>query len=855
MKTNISAILLLILISLCFSQNVFSQDYLQWGLPEGAKMRIGKGEIYGKIAFSPDGSVLAAASSIGIWIYDGYTGKELKLLTADLDYDSNLAFSPDGKTVACSNSNELYLWDIDTGNIRLTIAAHSGGISGVAFNPNGETVATSSSYNKDGAIKFWDVSDGSLKYTIVGHESGDDTINFSPDGKFFASLGDTGTEEGEGTSVRIWSVATWELKTSFVSENNWHFFAPKIVFSPDGNTLAACSGDVRSTAHIYLWNIASNSLINTLIGHTGGVYDIAFSPDGKTLASSSFDKTICLWDTSNGERKTTIIAPHTDYITSVAYSPDGKTLASYGKDGTIILWDTENFEPRTTITGHFSGFSQIAFSPDGKTLVSGSRDKTLRLWDTTTGRNIKTFVGHIGPVISVAFSPDGRTIASSGGIVFGDRWFAEDSPIRLWDVSSGSQIATILGQRDGVYLVSFSPDGQSIVTYSIGKKPVFWDATTTHRLWTFTGNWEDVGSMAFSPDGRKIVYGNTDGIYLWDAIRKKQIARYTGSIPKTTNIVFSPDGHTIAAGGVGQEMHLWDVYTGERNTIITGHDGLFKTVLFSPDGKTILTAGDWDERLQFWDAETGDFKLMWRMPKGIHNLAFSPDGKTLASSHEYGAILLWDYGSSFNTTRHVADVNDDGVVDIQDLVVVAANFGKTGNNNADVNGDGSVNIADLILVAGAIENAAATPTPLGLNKEFVLTKSIVQNWITQARSLDLSVAGRQKGIQFLEQLLLALVPEKTALLPNYPNPFNPETWIPYQLSEVSNVKIEIYSSEGQLIRTLDIGEQAAGLYQNKDAAVYWDGKNDIGESVSSGVYFYTLTAGQYSATRKMLIRK
>ena len=121
-------------------------------------------------------------------------------------------------------------------------------------------------------------------------------------------------------------------------------------------------------------------------------------------------------------------------------SPDGSTFASYGQDGTIILWDAEDFEQRTTITGHISGFPKIAFSPDGNTLVSGSGDKTLRLWDTATGRKLKSFVGHIGPVISVDFSPDGRTIASSGDIVYGNRWIAEDYAIRLWDVSSGSQI-------------------------------------------------------------------------------------------------------------------------------------------------------------------------------------------------------------------------------------------------------------------------------------------------------------------------------------------------------------------------------------------------------------------------------
>ena len=99
------------------------------------------------------------------------------------------------------------------------------------------------------------------------------------------------------------------------------------------------------------------------------------------------------------------------------------------------------------------------------------------------------------------------------------------------------------------------------------------------------------------------------------------------------------------------------------------------------------------------------------------------------------------------------------------------------------------------------------------------------------------------------------LPDKNALLPNYPNPFNPETWIPYQLSAAADVTVSIHSVAGKLVRTLTLGHQAAGIYQNRSRAVYWDGRNQLGESVASGVYFYTLTAGDFSATRKLLIRK
>ena len=101
----------------------------------------------------------------------------------------------------------------------------------------------------------------------------------------------------------------------------------------------------------------------------------------------------------------------------------------------------------------------------------------------------------------------------------------------------------------------------------------------------------------------------------------------------------------------------------------------------------------------------------------------------------------------------------------------------------------------------------------------------------------------------------SVLPAETSLLPNYPNPFNPETWIPYQLTKSADVTVSIYAVDGKLVRTLALGHLPAGVYQNKDRAAYWDGKNDQGERVASGLYFYTLTAGDFSATRKMLIRK
>ena len=200
------------------------------------------------------------------------------------------------------------------------------------------------------------------------------------------------------------------------------------------------------------------------------------------------------------------------------------------------------------------------------------------------------------------------------------------------------------------------------------------------------------------------------------------------------------------------------------------------------------------------------------------------------------------------------DVNQDGVVDISDLVVVAGRFGQSGPNTADVNGDGVVNVQDLILVAGALGQTPAAPS-LHSAALTTFTAADVREWLTQAQGLDLTDPKWQSGIRFLEQLLLVLVPKETALLPNYPNPFNPETWIPYRLAEDAFVTLTIYDPHGRVVRRLNVGYQTASVYESRAKAIYWDGKNEVGDRVASGVYFYTLTTGDYSATRKMVILK
>ena len=197
-----------------------------------------------------------------------------------------------------------------------------------------------------------------------------------------------------------------------------------------------------------------------------------------------------------------------------------------------------------------------------------------------------------------------------------------------------------------------------------------------------------------------------------------------------------------------------------------------------------------------------------------------------------------------NIVAQPADVNGDGVVNIFDLVLVASHFGKRGENLAtDVNRDGIVDARDLVLVAGVFGEGAAAPSAHPQASE-IFSAAAVRGWLTDAKALQINDPIMKRGVVVLEQLLASLTPTETQLLPNYPNPFNPETWIPYRVADDAFVTLTIYDGAGQLVRTIDAGLQPASAYESRSQAIYWDGRNQIGEKVASGVYFYHLSAGR-----------
>ena len=239
-------------------------------------------------------------------------------------------------------------------------------------------------------------------------------------------------------------------------------------------------------------------------------------------------------------------------------------------------------------------------------------------------------------------------------------------------------------------------------------------------------------------------------------------------------------------------------------------------------------------------------------------------GETELALHnfQFGDITGESFPAGPHQTRIVVegrlatgDVNRDGQVSVLDLILISRQLGKkvSAGSPVDLNSDGVVSILDLILAAQSLGKTTAPAAPA--IEAAGIDPAMIETWIAQARLEDDGSLAFRQGIENLLNLLASLIPEETALLANYPNPFNPETWIPYQLAESAEVTLTIYDMNGKMVRHLAVGHQAAGMYQSRSRAAYWDGRNQLGEPVASGLYFYTLTAGDFTATRRMLILK
>ena len=412
--------------------------------------------------------------------------------------------------------------------------------------------------------------------------------------------------------------------------------------------------------------------------------------------------------------------------------------------------------------------------------------------------------------------------------------------------------------------LAYSRDGTRLAAGTDENVILIWRTSNRAHTRTLRGHTGDVRAVAWSPKTNNVfASGSDDGtVRLWNPNNGVNYAILRGHTQKINDVAFSLDGEILASAGAEGKVILWNVETPREIRRISSGSGSF-SLAWHPDGETLFLGRY--EVVQLFNPNNGTRKQILGHPSkpspgggstsaAIRSIALHRNGVILASADTTrGNLFLWEPSDRL-------DVTGNGTVNINDLVEVARNYGKTvaggANAKADVNNDGRVDIKDITLVARRINSSFAAPSVVQELPNLPFNAADVQQWIEDAKRNGIDV----QGIAVLEQLLEVLlqsetVPLETALLANYPNPFNPETWIPYQLAKPAKVTVSIHSADGKLVRTLALGQLPAGAYQDKDRAAYWDGKNEQGEAVASGIYFYTLKAGDFAATKKMLIRK
>ena len=303
--------------------------------------------------------------------------------------------------------------------------------------------------------------------------------------------------------------------------------------------------------NLYYRNVVK---LASFVGHSGDVNSVAVSPSGKIIASSSADRSIKIWN-FQGQilRNIRVVGSPSD----VKITPNGQyVIASAGK--VIDLYDIEQGRLAFSLRGHEGNIRKFAISPDTKYLATASLDKTIKIWDLATRKEIRTLTGHRDWVLAVTFTPDGQKVISSGG-------GKNNNIINIWDVNSGKLITSLTGHKDWINTLAITPDGNFLVSGSHDKTIKVWDFSQNKLVKTLEGHKGWVTTVAVSPDGNTIASGSYDStIKLWNLKTGKLIETVAAqkaknnSLPqRVLSVLFGLDGQTIVSSGEDNEVKIW----------------------------------------------------------------------------------------------------------------------------------------------------------------------------------------------------------------------------------------------------------------------------------------------------------
>ena len=671
----------------------------------------------------------------------------------------------------------------------------------------------------------------------------------------------------------------------------------KVAVSGDSSHLAIVKVDYSSAQTVIeIWKLASlrKSLQYTI---PLSFYNTALNPDLTVLAG--YDEGIIrLWNVETGESLGEIEWMERSGFVQLAFSPDGRQLLSISSyivrdlpggadlwETTIDTWDTTSHQRISSRKEPFR-ITGAVYSPDGHWIVMADVNRRIRLWDAKIGMEQQVW-RVTGDVQQMQFSSDSQQIFIASGTGSYPR---QPNRVSIWDIETGEQLKELDNKTYGLKGFSISPDERQALLWYYGGFVALWDIEQRRRL-AFQTDYVYPQWGAASPDGRYFVSLTGSALTIWNLrsqslqkvifpeerffrriamsphgqtfavdqdpwieIRETRSGRIVSKIPNddgSTPFVFSNDGRRFALGQ-GSSVVIYDLHNPEKREELLPKERDHiseRHIVFSADDH-YLAVVDWDSEVYLWEKKKDRYvhRYSWKIPgTQIDDIVFEPNrtNPALVVISNLDQLQVWQLG----TTAPEESIHFEASAPIQFLRggSVSSHFLSPRlpeqRDYLFVNHKGSLQIWDW-----ATKTSLAIPD---IPRYFAASRdgSIV---ITRDNVSYQTRIWNVRSLLFPKPVLLGEV-KRTTLLANFPNPLNPETWIPYQLSEAAHVRIRIYDAAGQLVRTLDLGEQPAGDYLSRQHAAYWDGRNDVGEVVSSGVYFYTLEAGDYRRTQRLAI--
>lgn len=449
--------------------------------------RYGRGTISGGM-WTPDGSKVIIASSIGVWVYDAADlSAEPLLLVRHTVPVTAVTVSADSSMVASGDQDgELVVWDLATGEVKFQTDTGFSRLSAIAFRPDGTQIATAASDE----IKLW-TTGGAEQGLLEGHSRTINELFYLPDGATLASASDDNT-------VRLWDVASASEKAVLEGHTN---SIRAMSISADGAQIATGASD----RFIRLWDAAEGTETFVSEELPGRVVDLAFTPDGTQLVTVDDRRNLSLWNAGSSAPVWTLEFDAT--INGLALSPDGATIGLVMQDQSILTYNLADGAKGETILGHTYQAGGAVFNLDSTRIAAGYTDDLTRMWDLETGEQVWIQEGFgLGDAnqTSIAYSPDGSVLASKDG--FG---------VFLRNPEAGQQLAYL--ETEGLAeTMAFSPDGAVIATGDWDGILTLWNVTTGAKLAELHTHTDRINSIAFSADGSMIVTASYDGsIRLW----------------------------------------------------------------------------------------------------------------------------------------------------------------------------------------------------------------------------------------------------------------------------------------------------------------------------------------------------